>query len=124
MSRVKIGAIICCLACAAVSVHGVAPMTMKVRPREAFAPAFIRIEVNVAADADNRRLDVVVDSEGFYRSSEIQLDGAAGPRIKIFDYRGVPEGTYQVSATLHGTQGRRAFAAQWVQVAATSGDDR
>jgi hypothetical protein len=99
-------------------------MTMKVRPRAAVAPALIRVEVRIAANPANRRLRVVAESLDFSRSSEIQVDGAAGPPLRTFNYPDVPGGNYEVSATLIGATGTRAVATQQVQVVADRAPDR
>jgi len=96
-------------------------MTMKVTPRTALAPAVIRVEVAVEADDDNRRLRIVAESEDFYRASELQIDGATGPRVRSIDFRHLPGGTYEVSATLSGIRGRRAMSTLAVEVLSTAG---
>src|SRR5262245_26747180 len=55
-------------------------MIMKVTPAVAFAPANLIVRATVEADADNRGITVIAESEDFYRSSEIQLDGDRAPR--------------------------------------------
>ena len=77
-------------------------MTMKVTPAVAFAPANLVVRAVVEADADNRAIAVVAESEDFYRSSEIQLDGDHAPRTNTFEFRSLPPGTYSVKAMLMG----------------------
>jgi hypothetical protein len=48
-----------------------------------------------------------VDSEDFYRSSDIQLDGANAARNHSMDWSGLPPGDYQVVATVFGANGER-----------------
>jgi hypothetical protein len=45
-------------------------------------------------------LTVVADSEDFYRSSEVQLDGDRAPRTINVEFRNMPGGEYKVSGTL------------------------
>jgi hypothetical protein len=60
-------------------------MIMKVSPAVAFAPANLIVRAYVEADADNRAIAVIAESEDFYRSSEIQLDGdhAADQQFRV-----------------------------------------
>jgi hypothetical protein len=77
-------------------------MIMKVTPAVAFAPANLVVRAVVEADADNRAIAVIAESEDFYRSSEIQLDGDHAPRTSIFEFRSLPSGNYSVKAMLMG----------------------
>ena len=91
-------------------------MTVRVSPRTAMAPAAVRVEVAIEADDDNRMLRVVAESDDFYRASEVQIDGATGPRVRWIDFRHLPSGTYEVSATLTGIRGRRAMTTHVVEI--------
>jgi hypothetical protein len=77
-------------------------MIMKVTPAVAFAPANLVVRAVVEADADNRGIAVIAESEDFYRSSEIQLDGDRAPRTTTFEFRSLPPGNYSVTAMLMG----------------------
>lgn len=94
-------------------------LSMKVSPAIAFAPANLVVRAYVTADPDNRAIEVVAESPDFYRSSEMQLDGDKAPRINVFEFRSLPTGTYQVSASLIGSQGRRALVRSEVNVMAS-----
>ena len=70
-------------------------------------------------DADNRAVAIVAESDDFYRSSEIQLDGDHAPRTSTFEFRSLPSGTYQVKAMLTGAGSEpRAALRQQVRVIA------
>ena len=100
-------------------------LTMRVTPAVAFAPANLMVRAMIEADADNRAVEVVAESNEFYRSSEIQLDGDRAPRTNTFEFRSLPPGNYQVTATLLSSTGqRRASAAAHVNVIASGGDAR
>ncbi len=94
-------------------------LSMKVSPSVAFAPANLVVRAFVLQDADNRAIEVIAESEDFYRSSEIQLDGDKAPRTNVFEFRSLPTGTYQVSAVLIGSQGQRALVRSQVNVMAS-----
>ena len=77
-------------------------MILKVTPAVAFAPANLVVRAVVEADVDNRAIAVVAESDDFYRSSEIQLDGDHAPRTNTFEFRSLPPGHYSVKAVLMG----------------------
>lgn len=91
-------------------------LTMRVSPTYSFAPANLVVRTTVVADPDNRAIEVAAESPDFYRSSRIQLDGDRAPRISLFEFRGLPGGTYQVSAVLIGAGGERTGAHRQVIV--------
>ena len=92
-------------------------LSMQVSPAVSFAPANLTIRTRVEPDADNRAIEVVADSEEFYRSSAIQLEGDHAPRTTTFEFRGLPPGEYEVTAVVSGTHGqRRALAHSHVNV--------
>ena len=55
-------------------------LTIAVSTSQGFAPATATIRVHVTPDANNRGLEVSVDSGEYYRSSWIQLDGTEAPQ--------------------------------------------
>jgi hypothetical protein len=81
-------------------------LQMNVTPSYAYAPAHVRIQARVAPADDNRALEVIADSGSFYRSTTIELEGAAAPRAHLVEFRGVPAGTYEVQVVLRGGNGR------------------
>ncbi len=74
------------------------PLSMQVSPAMSFAPANLVIRTRVEPDASNRAMEVVADSEGFYRSSAVQLEGDRAPRTTTFEFRSLPPGDYEVTA--------------------------
>ncbi len=92
-------------------------LTMKASPEISFAPANVHVRAIIEADAQNRAVTVVADSENFYRSSEIQLEGDQAPRTTTFEFRSLPPGIYEVKVMLIGADGKpRALARQQVNV--------
>lgn len=77
-------------------------LTIRVSPSVAFAPANLVVRTMVEADARNRAIAIVAESPDFYRASEVQLDGDKAPRTTTFEFRSLPSGMYQVTATLLG----------------------
>ena len=100
-------------------------MTLKVSPAVAFAPANLIVRAVVVSDADNRAMEIVAESEDFYRSSRVQLEGEHAPRTSQFEFRNLPPGTYEVRAHLFGSNGaERASIRQQINVMASGAGDR
>jgi len=98
---------------------------LKVSPAVAFAPANLVVRATIPADADNRAVEIVAESDDFYRSSETQLEGERAARTSMFEFRSLPPGTYEVRANLVGANGRsRAMIRQQVNVLASGAGDR
>ena len=87
-------------------VSGEAPLSMTVDPSVSFAPAELRVRLDVTRNALNRSLVVVAESEDFYRSSEMPLDAEAAPRSVTVQFRALPRGEYSVSGELRAADGR------------------
>ena len=87
------------------------PLKLRLSQAAAAAPATVLVQVSVEPNADNRTLRVVVDSERYYRSSEVSLDGDAARRTHPFEFRNLPSGSYEVRAVLLASGGKpRAVA--------------
>ena len=82
------------------------PLSIRVSPAVSFAPANLVILTRVEPDADNRAIEIVADSDDFYRASAVQLDGDQAPKTVSFVFRSVPPGDYAVSASVIGTNGQ------------------
>jgi hypothetical protein len=80
-------------------------LAMSVSPAVSFAPGNLVVRTMVEADAGNRAIEVVAESQDFYRSSEVALDGDRAARTTTFEFRSLPCGKYAVKATLTGSGG-------------------
>ncbi len=80
-------------------------LTVHVTPAFAFAPARVRAVVKIREDSRNRRLHVVIDSGGHYRSSDIQLDGADARKIQEVFWKALPSGNYTLVAVVYRAAG-------------------
>jgi hypothetical protein len=100
------------------------PITMKVSPSVAFAPANLVVRATIPSDAANRAVAISAESSDFYRSSEIQLEGERAARTTMFEFRSLPPGTYEVRATLYGANGTRGIVRQQVNVIPSGAGDR
>lgn len=92
-------------------------LTLNVSPAAALAPAAVTVRTTVETDADNRMLEIVVESPDYLRSSQIPLDGANAPRLNVVLLRGLPRGVYEVRATLVGVAGRRTSTLKLLTIA-------
>jgi hypothetical protein len=105
-----------CLTLTGTPLIGEEALTIKVTPAVALAPAFVRIRATVGAHDDNRALVIVAESEDFYTSSEIHLDGRHAPRVSVVEFPSLPTGLYDVTVILFGPRGPRARASQRVNL--------
>ena len=80
---------------------------MAVSPIQSFAPTTLTIRVHVDPSADNRVLEVVAESDGYYRSSRVPLDGEDAPRTTSLEMRNLPSGSYEVRGVLIDSGGRQ-----------------
>jgi hypothetical protein len=90
----------------AVSVAAANPLTMTVSPVQSFAPTILIVRVQVDPNADNRELEVVVESAAYYRRSRLQLEGASAPRTTSLEIRNLRSGNYEVRGVLIDYTGR------------------
>jgi len=113
---------ICVLGLVPRALNGGEALQMQVSPAIQRAPAMLTVRVMVESSPDNRLLKVVAESGTFYRSSEVEIDGASASRLKVFQFRGLPTGRYEVTSVLVGAQGRRASISRVAEVVPTPGE--
>jgi len=87
-------------------------LSMRVSPAMSFAPANLVIQTRLEPEADNRVMEVIAESDDFYRSTAIQLDGERAPRTTKFEFRSLPPGEYRVTAVVVGAAGQRRAVAR------------
>jgi hypothetical protein len=91
-------------------------LMLQITPALALAPANLIVRAMVESNSANRGLEVIADSPNFYRRTEIELEGERAPRMTVFEFRGLPGGTYHVSATLVDASGRRLTVHRQIRV--------
>jgi len=67
---------LCAFSLAPSALNGGEALQMKVSPAIQRAPAMLTVRVTVESSEDNRLLQVIAESPTFYRSSEVEIDGA------------------------------------------------
>jgi len=93
-----------------------APVTLAVRPTVLFAGRDVRTTVRTPRDARNRELRIVVEAANYYKSSDLQLDGADAAATHQFEWKELPSGAYRVEAILTREDGERRTATQCFSV--------
>jgi hypothetical protein len=97
----------CAMLLGAVALDASQPVRVRVTPQIGMAPADVIVYVTVERSPDNRLLRVSAESDGFYRSSEVPLEGEGSARISILHFRELPAGEYDVTADVIGPTGQR-----------------
>ncbi len=80
------------------------PLALRVSPVVARAPTTVEIRATVEPSPENRTLKVVAESDGYYRSSQVDL-GSETPSLWVIHYRDLPRGSYVVTVTLATADG-------------------
>jgi len=75
-------------------------LDIRVFPATSMAPTIFTVRVFVERHAANRWIKVTAESEGYFGSSEGQLEGERSSRLRVVQFRDVPAGTYEVQAVV------------------------
>jgi len=105
-------------------VHARDRVTLNVSPVQTFAPANLFIRIGIDPSVENRGIDVEAESESFYRSSFVPLDGDRAPRTTTLEMRSLPSGVYEIRAVLLDDTGRQQAVARREVVVIPSAADR
>src|SRR5262245_55292650 len=95
-------------------------LRLNLSPGVALAPANVNVRAGVDRDADNRGLEITAESDEFFRSSYIALDGDRAPVVTEISLKGLPSGHYRVSVVLHGSQGIRSSVTKPLMILGSS----
>jgi len=105
-----------CISAAGTPLAGGQAITVRVSPVMMRQPASIRITATVEPDERNRTLAISAESVGYATAHQIQLEGINAPRVLETEFRDIPQGNYDVTATVVGTGRRRVTASRIVIV--------
>jgi hypothetical protein len=92
------------------------PLSLQVTPKMAIAGTYVQALVRVYPNVQNRLLRVSVESTGYFRSSDVTLDGADARISHLVPLRALPAGSYDVVATVYGSEGERARSLQKIEL--------
>lgn len=82
----------------------------------AMAPASVGGVIRVPRNEDNRLLRIVADSANYYRSSDIELEGANAPLNHTVWFKEMPAGQYNIEVTVFGPHGPRGVRMERLEV--------
>jgi uncharacterized protein (DUF58 family) len=104
--------------------NGNEPLKISVSPSQSMAPANLHIRLSIEPNAINRLVSIVAESEDYFRSSEVAIEGEGGPRTVIVEFRSVPGGHYEIRSALGDAKGRQVATARQDVFVVSSGLDR
>ena len=104
-------------------VDGRERIEIRVRPAFSIAPAEVQLEFRITPDSENRGLVVSAESDAFYRSSLIELEGEHAQRVVSIRYQSLPAGDYSVRGALIDAEGHERAAAEKQITVMTSGGE-
>ncbi|MGH9202989.1 MAG: hypothetical protein ACRD2A_17325 [Vicinamibacterales bacterium] len=91
-------------------------LQLRLTRKYAFSPAYVQSIVRVSPHPDNRLLRITLDSPNFYRSSDIELEGADAARSHFFSWKSLPAGRYDIVVTIFGPEGPRGQSSEVLEV--------
>lgn len=80
-------------------------INLMVSPTVAWEPGYVTVRASIDAADTHRSMEIVAESDDYYRSSVVQLDGDQAPRTTQVLFRNLPGGEYTVSVTVRGARG-------------------
>jgi hypothetical protein len=84
-------------------------ISITVRPAVTTFKGTAQLKVIVARNESNRALIWEVDGPNYYRSSTMELDGAASPRSYFFLVRDLPAGEFEIRARVRRNDDSEKF---------------
>ena len=105
-----------CMAGASQIIAADEPISIAVRPAVTVSRGTAQLKVLVERNDRNRILTWEVDGPSFYRSSRMELEGAAAPRSWFFMVRDLPEGDYDIRATVKRNDNSESVAISSIKV--------
>ena len=91
-------------------------ISIAVRPAVTVSRGTAQLKVLVERNDRNRILTWEVDGPNFYRSSRMALEGASAPRSWFFVVRDLPEGEYDIRATVKRNDNSESMALSSIKV--------
>jgi hypothetical protein len=91
-------------------------IAIRVTPSFGFAPATVQVVATVRSNERSRAIEIVAESESYYRSSTMPLEGEVSFRSNRFEFRGLPGGEYAITAALIDADGTRTATTEHVRL--------
>ena len=98
-------------------------LLLQVSPAVGIAPAYVVVRAIVEHNSHNRGLEIVADSEAFYRRTVLDLDGEQAPKVNELQLKDIPGGDYEITATLFDSHGERTTVRRTLMIK-SAGMDR
>jgi hypothetical protein len=124
MKRFFLIALLLTLVAVGPTLKGNQRVAIRVSPAVAMEPAILTIRATVEPNDENRKLSLMLESEGYATSSDIPLEGRNSARLNVVEIRDVPSGLYEVRAVLSGAGGPLASTIQLVKIQQAPGRSR
>lgn len=80
-------------------------LVLNVSPQQSLAPANVNVRITIEPNHANRVVEVVAESDEFYRSSQIAIEGERGPKTIFLQLKNLPSGSYEVRSILSDALG-------------------
>ena len=93
-----------------------AQVTIAVRPAVTVARGNAQLKILVERNDRNRLLTWEIDGPNSYRSSRMELEGVNAPRSWFFLVRDLPEGEYDIRATVDRSDNSQTMAVSGIKV--------
>jgi hypothetical protein len=97
-------------------------LMLRVTPNVSSAPSTVIVKATVTRNANNRWLRIEAESETFYRSSDVQLEGDKAPLVTEIRLDNLPGGAYTVSAVLRYNLGEETVVRRTALVMSRFGE--
>jgi hypothetical protein len=95
---------------------------LQVSPNVSNAPSTVVVRATVEKNSANRWLRIEADSDAFFRSSDIELDGDKAPLVTEIRLSNLPGGEYTVMAVLRNASGEETTVRRTAIVLARFGE--
>jgi len=115
------GPAVLCVVLVPQTLNGSEPLKLQVSPAISRAPAILTVRAVVEPSPDNRVLEIAAESNEFFRSSQVQVDGERGVALNVVQFKNLPTGLYRVTCVLVGVHGPRATAMRLARVEGFAG---
>jgi hypothetical protein len=97
-------------------------LIIRVTPNVSSAPSTVVVKATVPRSPDNRLLRIEAESETFFRSSDVELDGDKAPLITEIRFPNLPGGEYTVEGVLVNNVGQETIVRRTVIVLSRFGE--